>query len=376
MRFVHTSDWQVGKTFRFADAAADRLRDERLQVIGRLGQLAMAQGAQAVLVAGDVYDLHTPSELTLRQPIERMRAFPGIHWYLIPGNHDPHSPRGPWDRLARTVLPANIHPVMAAEPVEMAGGAFLLPAVLTRRHAATDPTAPMDAMATPPGAPRIGLAHGSIASFGTDDSLTPNRIAPDRDRLAGLSYLALGDWHGGQRIGPRCWYSGTPEVDDFSIKDGGGGQALVVDLHGGAAGEPAVSVHATGRFDWRKEEATLTGGADIEALESRLRQGADLGNRLLWLTVRGALTLAERDRFQDRIALGLDSALCVLRLEAEGLLARPDAADLAAFDDAGFLGAAAGALARQAEDAADPGRAVAAAALQRLYVLHRQARGA
>ena len=50
MRFVHTSDWQIGKTFRFADEASQVLRDERLEAVTKLGQLARAEGAPAVLV--------------------------------------------------------------------------------------------------------------------------------------------------------------------------------------------------------------------------------------------------------------------------------------------------------------------------------------
>jgi DNA repair exonuclease SbcCD nuclease subunit len=76
MRFVHTSDWQIGKTFRFADEASQVLRDERLDAINRVGQLAQAHSVVAVLVGGDVYDVETPSDRTLRQPIERMRVVP------------------------------------------------------------------------------------------------------------------------------------------------------------------------------------------------------------------------------------------------------------------------------------------------------------
>jgi hypothetical protein len=109
MRFVHTSDWQVGKTFRFGDDASQLLRDERLEVVTRLGRLARAEGAATILVAGNVYDIETPAERTLRQPIERMRGFPDIEWHLIPGNHDAHTPRGPWERLLRLAALEQMH---------------------------------------------------------------------------------------------------------------------------------------------------------------------------------------------------------------------------------------------------------------------------
>jgi metallophosphoesterase superfamily enzyme len=64
MRLIHTSDWHVGKAFRFADDATRAvLRDERLEVISRIGRLAEEHGVSAVLVAGDTYDVTAPSAL-------------------------------------------------------------------------------------------------------------------------------------------------------------------------------------------------------------------------------------------------------------------------------------------------------------------------
>jgi DNA repair exonuclease SbcCD nuclease subunit len=373
MRFIHTSDWQIGKTFGFADEAAQLLRDERVEAVTRIGQLARAQGASAVLVAGDVYDVQTPLERTLRQPIERMRAFGDIQWHLIPGNHDPHTERGTWARLLRLAdgLPENIHVHVTPAPVALGGGAWLLPGVLTRRHAASDPTAAMDDAATPEGAVRIGMAHGSITRFGTDASSTHNLIAMDRPARAGLAYLALGDWHGAQRIGDRIWYSGTPETDDFSTGGSGGGQALLVEI-AGASALPVVTPHRAGRFFWHRIDADLFHDTDIDILETRLRglSSGDLGAVLVWLKISGALSLAERQSFEDRILHGVGSALRVLRVDDSALLARPTAADLEAIDHAGFVRDAADRLAALAANENNAERDMAGAALQRLYVLH------
>ena len=380
MRFVHTSDWQIGKTFRFADDASQLLRDERLEAVTRLGQLARTEGAPAILVAGDVYDVETPAERTLRQPVERMRAFPDIEWHLIPGNHDSHTPRGPWERLLRLNaserLPGNIHLHLVPEPVAIAGAAaWLVPAVLTRRHAAADPTEAMDTATTPEGVIRVGLAHGSIRSFGTDESSTNNLIAIDRPQRAGLTYLALGDWHGAQGIGERCWYSGTPEIDDFSTGGRGGGEALVVEIDGPRA-VPVVSHHRVGRFGWQRMEMALHKATDIDILETRLRSlSSDLGAVLVWLNVNGALSLAEREAFESRIQHGVGSALRVLRLDDAGLVPRPTSADLETIDHAGFVRTAADQLAVRAADPNDPEQDIAAAALQRLYLLHMRAVG-
>ena len=101
MRLIHTSDWQIGKSYGFVDdATREILRNERLEAIMRLGQLAHSGGASTILVAGDVYDVAAPTDRTLRQPIERMRQWSG----LAPN---------PWQSRS----PCAVGPVGAADPV-------------------------------------------------------------------------------------------------------------------------------------------------------------------------------------------------------------------------------------------------------------------
>ena len=372
MRLIHTSDWQVGKAFRFADdATREVLRDERLEVISRIGKLAEQHGASDVLVAGDIYDLAAPGDRTLRQPLERIRQFPTIRWHLIPGNHDPHTASGPWERLLRFGLPENVVLHLTSEPAPLGDGtAWVVPAVLTRRHAAGDPTEGMDTASTPDGALRIGLAHGSLTSFGSEPGSTHNLIAFERPERAGLSYLALGDWHGAQTMGLRAAYSGTPEPDGFDLGGRGGGEALLVELADRSA-TPIVTFLSTGRFVWRQETATLDGGDAIAVLEARLRGLApDLSRLLVQLSVSGALSLEGRDLFKRTIREGVGSAVRALRIDDNGLRLQPSAADLATLARAGIAGVAAERLQSLAEDPANPQRDLAQAALQRLYLLH------
>jgi DNA repair exonuclease SbcCD nuclease subunit len=117
MGFLHTSDWQIGEPFRFVDdETLAVLRAERLEVISRIGRLALEQQAPVVLVAGDVFDGVHPSLDTLLRPIERMRQFPNVEWHLIPGNHDAHTANSPWERLLLQSLPTNIVVHTSPEP--------------------------------------------------------------------------------------------------------------------------------------------------------------------------------------------------------------------------------------------------------------------
>lgn len=140
-----------------------------------------------------------------------MKAQADVRFLLLPGNHDPLRADGLWSRLAADT-PANVSALTEARPLELGTGdggqAVLLPAPLAHKRSVADPTRWFDQAETPPGALRIGLAHGSVQTFGGDAD--PNLVAVDRARRAGLAYLALGDWHGRTRIDERTYYSGTP----------------------------------------------------------------------------------------------------------------------------------------------------------------------
>ena len=369
VRFVHTSDWQIGKVFRFVDGATmGLLQDARLVAITRIGEFAGAHGANHVFVAGDVYDMQALAPRSRNQPIERMRAFADIRWHLMPGNHDHHRPNGLWDQLLRTGLPDNVFAHLTPEPRVLGDlGAALLPAPLFHRRTLDDPTAHMDGVATPDGVPRIGLAHGTVRGFGSEESDTHNLIAPDRPNLAGLAYLALGDWHGQKRIGDRCWYSGTHETDAFSVANGGGALAVKID---GPGATPEVTPVSTGRYDWITHSEPVNSRADIDHLESKLRHSYPEPERvLIQLAVEGALSLADRQYFQERIAEGVSAAFRHLRIDDRSLFSAPTSEDLDRIDGGGFVRAAAEELKRLATAGGEE-RDIAAAALQRLYLEH------
>jgi exonuclease SbcD len=88
MKFMHTSDWHVGKTLK----GRDRL-DEQRAVLAEIAQIAEENQADAVLVAGDVYESWAPSapaQHLVVQTLLRMRQA-GAEVIVIAGNHD-HGP--------------------------------------------------------------------------------------------------------------------------------------------------------------------------------------------------------------------------------------------------------------------------------------------
>ena len=244
----------------------------------------------------------------------------------------------------------------------------LLPAPLLHRRTLDDPTAYMNEVDLPDNLIRIGVAHGTVTGFGSDDKDVYNYIAPDRPTQAGLSYLALGDWHGQKKINDRCWYSGTPETDGFDVIDGG--QMLLVEIEGSRA-IPVVTRLPTGHYRWIHISEAVNSREGIDFLTEKLRGVADeLDRVLVHLAVEGSLSLGDRQVFQEQIVDGVSAAFCFMRVDDRHLFARPTADDLDRIDLGGFVRGAAEELKRRAEEGNESARDIAAEALQRLYVEH------
>ncbi|MGB3718468.1 MAG: DNA repair exonuclease, partial [Hyphomicrobiaceae bacterium] len=327
--FVHTADWQIGKPFAgFPPEKAPLLRQARLDVIGRIAETARSVGAGHILVAGDVYDSPDVPERDLHQSLDKMRREEGLIWHLLPGNHDPQQAGGIWERLARIGLPGNVTLHLQPGSVTIADGVALLPAPLNGRTSSDDPTAWMDQAATPGAQYRIGLAHGSIQGFGSGDGDASVPIAPKRPELAGLDYLALGDWHGATQISSRAWYSGTPEPDRFP--DNEPGFVLVVTLEGPGA-PPVVERRATAHFTWWKRDVTVTGQETMAHFERSIVETVSHPERLLVkLALRGTATLSAWADAEERLA-ALDRRLFHLSVDKTALQVLPEAIELEEF---------------------------------------------
>ena len=373
MRLIHTADWQIGKVFRFVDdATMGVLQEARLEAIATLGRLALAEDAPTVLVAGDIYDVATAEDRTLGQPLERMRGFAGVRVAPDPGQSRSapgRRARGSACSGAACRTTSGCTSSRRRWPSPAAGRSCC-----RRRSPAAgrSPTRPPGWTRRRPPRERCGSGSPTARSAPSAPMrrAQPNLIDPARPARARLDYLALGDWHGTKRIGPRCWYSGTPEVDDFGVIDGG--QALLVELAG--AGRPGRGPRRapSGASHWRQEALQIQSVDDVEVVVARLRALHEEPARLLLdLCLEGTLSLAGRERL-GRALDDLRAAVCFLRVDDERLYLSPSAEDLEAIAHGGFVRVAAESLRALADDPDEPAREIAARALLRLYAQHRK----
>jgi DNA repair exonuclease SbcCD nuclease subunit len=362
-RFIHTADWQLGKPFaNFPADVSGELQAARFSAIKRISEIATARGASHVLVAGDVFDSDDLPNSILRRGIERMAECSQIQWLLLPGNHDPARGGGVWDRIQRFGVPANVTLFLTAEPLALSDFVTILPSPLTTKNPGRDPTQWMDTAPSPAGVLRIGLAHGSVQGFGSDGE-SAVLIARDRAQTAGLSYLALGDWHGVSEVGTRTWYSGTPEPDRFPSNEPGNVLSVCIEPNGAISVERVPSAE----FYWARISASLNSAADIGAVEDKIAKAVAAPSRgLVRLSLSGSLSMSDHARLSSWIEVW-SARLRLLSVDQTALALRPTVDDFESLGTSPHLLEAARILAAAAADASHPDHGSAPLALQRLF---------
>lgn len=371
-RFIHSSDLHLGRRFLSLPEPQDgnlrgRLMEARFDKIQRLAAAARAHSAEHVLLAGDTFDSATPSPQVLRQALAAMRDESGVTWWLLPGNHDNMRNAEPiWDEISRNA-PDNVRAVLDGTPIDLAEGVALLPCPVPVRAAGRDLTEALPRMQTPEGTIRIGLAHGGVVDF----SDRGDHIPPDRDQTAGLDYLALGDWHGRLKVSARTQYSGSPEQDQF--KHGTRGRCLAVTIPGRGT-EPEVTEIETGSFLWQDVDLALHDGEDAAVALEALLPSHDRRNTLLKVRASGWAPLSGHAALHSTAERHAPE-FAYLELGTDGLGTLHNVADLDEIDHAGAMRLAAEQLMTEAEDPAlsEDDRAIAAAALNRLYAYAQEA---
>ncbi len=319
MRFIHTSDWHLGRSFHRVG-----LLDAQARYLDHLVDVVKSEGVDAVLVSGDVYDraLPAPDTVELLSAAVTRLIDAGAVVVLSSGNHDSAIRLGfASDLLARaglhirTSLDSVGMPVMIKD-VDVYPLPYLEPSVaadvmgaLERTHAAVLRAA-MDrvraqALSRPGCA--VVMAHAFVTGGATSESERDISVggvcAVHPEVFAEADYVALGHLHGPQRISETVRYSGSPIALSFSEAGHHKGSVLV-DVSAGALKTRSIPAPFT------KSLAILRGDLE-ELLRDPRHRGAESAYCQITLTdtVRptGAMERLRR-RFPDTLVLAFEPA--------------------------------------------------------------------
>ena len=258
MKLIHLSDLHIGKRVNEIS-----MLEDQAYILTRILQITDEENADAVLIAGDVYDKSVPSAeaVTLFDDFLYRLAQRKKPVLIISGNHD--SP----ERLAfgnRLIAQNNIYisPVYSGnvEPVPLTDGhgqvdfwllPFVKPAHVKRFYPDNAIESYTDAlrvaienMEIDPQKRNVLLTHQFVTGASTCESeeiSVGGSDNVDASVFDGFDYVALGHIHGPQNIGSnRIRYCGTPLKYSFSEESH---HKSVTVVHLGSKGELELTLH-------------------------------------------------------------------------------------------------------------------------------------
>jgi DNA repair exonuclease SbcCD nuclease subunit len=333
LKLLHTADWHLGRRFgRYGPEEERRLTRARLEVVGRILDMAESRDVDGVVCAGDLFDTPSPEEewwSGLRKELDRRTWSRPL--VLLPGNHDPLTPRSAWDceHPFRRGLPEYVKVVDRNDFTLEFDDKAILYAVPCRSHAGQgDPTEEIPARAADDERIRIGLVHGQ--TFDVEGHETNFPIATDAAAKRGLDYLALGDTHGFREIKNSAniptVYPGAPEATSFGESDAG--HVAVVFFPLDRSRRARVEQQRVASWTWREHTCE-----SVEELR-RLTSDTSLRKSVLRLRLDMNVSLQEYDAVETLLeelhgSLAAHPRVGVMDLDRDRL--RLDEADRADF---------------------------------------------
>lgn len=311
-RFVHAADLHLDSPFtgirESAPHVGETLRRATFDAYDRIIALCIERRADALLVAGDVFDSADRSlaaQIRFVDGLKRLDAA-GIRAFICHGNHDPLDGWG-----ADLALPPLAHRFGAtAEAVPVDPDSPSAPVVCgisypqreVRRNLA--PEFP----ARQPGRFTIGLLHANVDTNPGHEAYAPCTL--DDLVATGYDYWALGHVHTRAILrdeAPLVAYPGNPQGRHPNERGARG--VYVVDVQDNAAAAEFVAVDAV---RWEQLDLPIDGIEDATALFGRLealvaeRLDAADGRHIVYrvrLTGRGALhaPLSQRGEVDDLV---------------------------------------------------------------------------
>lgn len=279
MRFIHTADWHLGRIFH-----GQHLTDDQSYLLEDVLRMVTDSRAEAVLIAGDIYDRAVPPTEAVElfdEVLSKLLLEKKVKVFFVAGNHDSAARVGFGSRLfeqqglfVRGQLTDNLAPVLMEDdygPVAVSLFPYIEPSTvrsvfaqqeLLDFDAANGLVIGRAAAQVPTGVRSIAVAHAFLAGGQSSESERPLSVGGSSNVSAGwfrpFQYTALGHLHNAQRAGAdRIRYSGS--LMKYSFDEAGQQKSLsVVEMD--AAGMvqieqlPLVPKHDVRRVRGRMQE--------------------------------------------------------------------------------------------------------------------------
>ncbi len=324
MRLLHTSDWHVGRRIRGRSRS-----DEHRAVLAEIAAIARERGVDAILVAGDLFDVSSPSPedeaIVYRALLDLADVGPVL---VVGGNHDnaarldaikPLLDLGRIRVVSRPMPPGDGG---VAHLEELGLRAAFLPFVSQRGIIKAEQIMGFDpdqnvqtyehrmrkvieALTGDMGVDTVNVVighafvYGATTGGGERDSHIMGYDIPPQAFPGHLSYVALGHLHRQQKVAAPApvWYSGSPMQLDFGeVADRKG--VLLIEAE---AGKPA-----------KVEEIPIVSGTRLVQLTGTLEQVIAMAQDVEGAYVKVVLDEKARSGLNDEVRAAIPGAVDVV----------------------------------------------------------------
>lgn len=298
VRFIQTSDWQIGMKGGGLGEAAPIVREIRIESIHNVLKSAQKKEVDFVLLCGDIFEHNMISQEDVKKVVTIFNQYPDIPLYLLPGNHDLIGADCIYNRPIFEGI-KHLKILHNSNPVEVSG-ATLHPCPVLSKFSTQDFGDAIPYVHKSDGI-HIGVAHGSLvgkfpAPNWEDITLAINPSCIDR---TGIDYLALGHWHSHRTFEDstgiaRIAYSGTHEQTNYGEDNAGQCLLVQIDRKGDA---PKIEPIKTGQLTWLSREFEMKDSSSLIELKNYLEsiKGIDM----VRLVLHGELPLEFKEELDN-----------------------------------------------------------------------------
>jgi DNA repair exonuclease SbcCD nuclease subunit len=316
MKFIHTSDWQIGMPFLFLPEKSRNLMEQaRLDAITNIAKIAKdsSKAIDFVLICGDIVDTPRISDSAVRQLMREVKSIEKPVYFLA-GNHEWKGSEYIFENEHfKEMLPINVTILKVGVNSTHLNNVEIIAAPLEGKHASDDVLRSVLSHLDKSNSIRIVAGHGSLSSFITvnsDDEKLDFSAISDALNSSLVHYVALGDRHSTTSVdksgklipfAPKSigevlpiYYSGAHEATDYDEIDAG--NILIVDIDDTGA----TSVEKVRVGNWCLIEGStlqnptvLRSTEDLEELESYIESLTNPRQTAVKIYLDSELTLDE-----------------------------------------------------------------------------------
>lgn len=281
MKFIHTADIHLGKSFAFLGDKGSLVREVQIETLERIASLAQSESVDLLIIAGDLFDSNEVSSRLIRKAVDILKSIDPIPVLILPGTHDLLDEGSVYRRKESQGPNINVYgidgTVIKVKDVAIHGRPN------DTKQGGTHPLSELKPDTTAQF--NIAVIHASVEIEGKaspDDYL----VSTKEISSSGMDYVALGHWHRMSNFstkGVPAWYCGSPEITKFDEADKAG-HVLLVNL----GTETTVEPRKVGQYEWLEKSLDVATSTPGDLLNSEIKKLS--GEKvLLRLQLKGTL---------------------------------------------------------------------------------------